>query len=517
MTTDNKQKSSFAGTAVLMGVIILAAKVLGLVRDILVGRTYGGSSMDAIAYETASRLPVTVFDLVIGGVVTTAFIPVYNSLLVKKGRQEALDFARAYVNLILVITTVIAVLGILFAAPLVEFMAPELDSPTHALAVHLTRILFPMVIFTGLAFSFVGYLQSNGEYNIPAVISLLSNGIMVGYLLTLNRFCGIAGLAVAMLLGWAAQAMVQVPALKRLGYSHRFRTPLWSPSIRRAMGNALPILLSTWTTPVCTLINTRLASGIENGRGITALGYANRLYTILVGLFSFVATNLLFPYFSRAAAEGETDETDRLMRISVRTLVFIIAPITVGIFLLAEPFIALLFESDVFTPDDTALTAEALSAFALSMVFLAVNEVLVKGFFAAEKTKIPMVSALLAMTVNVGALLILSGAASDRLSVGLIALLSGGATLLNMTINAVRAHRRSMMRLRKGDWAELTKIVLCALAMAPAVWFAAGTVSSDFMKIILGAAAGIAVYVLLTLLVRCETITGIFGKIRSKI
>ena len=310
--------------------------------------------------------------------------------------------------------------------------------------------------------------------------------------------------------------MVQVPALKRLGYSHRFRTPLWSPSIRRAMGNALPILLATWTTPVCTLINTRLASGIENGRGITALGYANRLYTILVGLFSFVATNLLFPYLSRAAAAGDTDENDRLMRISVRTLVFLIAPITVGIFLLAEPFIALLFESDVFTADDTALTAEALSAFALSMVFLAVNEVLIKGFFAAEETKIPMVSALLAMTVNVGALLVLSGAASDRLSVGLIALLSGGATLLNMTVNAVRAHRRGMMRLRKSDWAELPKILLCALAMSPAVWFAAGTVSSDFLKIVMGAAAGILVYVLLTLLVRCETIRSIFGKIRSK-
>ena len=505
-----EKQNNAAKTISVVMLVTLLGKVLGLVRDMLVGRTYG-TSMEAIAYETASRLPVTVFDLVIGGVVTTAFIPVYNSLMVKKGRQDALDFARAYVNLILVITTGIALLGMVFAAPLVEFMAPELDSPTHALAVRLTRILFPMVIFTGLAFSFVGYLQSGGEYNIPAVISLLSNGIMVGYLLTLNRFCGIVGLAAAMLLGWAAQAMVQVPALKRLGYSHRFRTPLWSPSIRRAMGNALPILLSTWTTPVCTLINTRLASGIENGRGITALGYANRLYTILVGLFSFVATNLLFPYLSRAAAAGDTDENDRLMRISVRTLVFLIAPITVGIFLLAEPFIALLFESDVFTADDTALTAEALSAFALSMVFLAVNEVLIKGFFAAEETKIPMVSALLAMTVNVGALLVLSGAASDRLSVGLIALLSGGATLLNMTVNAVRAHRRGMMRLRKSDWAELTKILLCALAMAPAVWLAAGLVSSDLAKIVLGAAAGILVYALLTLLLRCETMKTILS------
>ena len=86
MTTDNKPKTSFAGTAVLMGIIILAAKVLGLVRDILVAGAYGASSMEAIAYETGSRLPVTLFDLVIGGVVTSAFIPVYNSLLVKKGR-----------------------------------------------------------------------------------------------------------------------------------------------------------------------------------------------------------------------------------------------------------------------------------------------------------------------------------------------------------------------------------------------------------------------------------------------
>ncbi|MBQ8641795.1 MAG: murein biosynthesis integral membrane protein MurJ [Clostridia bacterium] len=515
MSEKQNKTRSFAGTAVLMGIIILAAKVLGLVRDSLVAGKYG-TSMEAIAYETASRLPVTVFDLVIGGVVTTAFIPVYNSLLVKKGKAEALDFARSYVNLILVITLAIAVLGIAFASPLVTFMAPELDEATHTLAVRLTRILFPMIIFTGLAFSFVGYLQSMGEYNIPALISLLSNGIMVGYLLTLDSFCGITGLAVAMLLGWAAQALVQIPSLRRLGFSWKLRTPLHTEPVRRAIRNALPILLSTWTTPVCTLINTRLASGIEDGRGITALGYANRLYTILVGLFSFVATNLLFPYFSRAAVTGEKEETDRLMRISVRTLVYIIAPITVGIVLLAEPFTALVYEKGSFTADDTALTAQALAAFALSMVFLAVNEVLIKSFFAAEETKIPMISALIAMTVNVGVLTVLSGVCADRVTVGLIALLSGGATLLNMTINAVRAHRRGMMRLRKADWIDLAKIAAAALLMAPAVWFAAGRLTSDFAAVAVGAVVGMLVYFPLTLLFRCECITGIVNALRKR-
>ena len=510
MTMSEQPKNrSFAGTAVLMGIIILAAKILGLVRDMMVAAHYGTDTAEAIAYETASRLPVTLFDLVIGGVVTSAFIPVYNSLLVKKGKTEALDFARSYVNLILVITMIIAVFGIAFASPLTEFMAPELDAATHTLAVKLTRILFPMIVFTGLAFSFVGYLQSMGEYNIPAVISLVSNGIMVGYLLTLNPVFGITGLAVAMLLGWAAQAFVQIPTLHRLGFSWRLRTPLFTEPIRRAIRNALPILLSTWTTPVCTLINTRLASGIEDGRGITVLGYANRLYTILVGLFSFVATNLLFPYFSRAAAAGESDETDRLMRISVKTLVYIIAPITVGIVLLAEPFTALLYEKGNFTADDTALTARALACFALSMVFLAVNEVLIKGFFAAEETKVPMVSALIAMAVNVGVLLMLSGFCADKVTVELIALLSGGATLLNMTINAVRAHRRGMIRLRGADWLDLCKTALAALCMAPAVWFVSGRFGSDLAVVVTGAAVGMAVYFPLTLLLRCDCITGI--------
>lgn len=512
MKQNETKKTSFAGTAILMGLAILLSKILGLVRDMLVARAYG-TSMEAIAYETASKLPVTVFDLVIGGVVTTAFIPVYNSLLVKKSKEEALDFARSYTSLICLITTVIAVVGVVFASPLVTFMAPALDASTHDLAVELSRILFPMVIFTGLAFSFVGYLQSHGEYNIPAIISLLSNGIMVGYLLTLNTTCGIVGLAVAMLLGWAAQAVVQVPSLHKLGFSWK-PSKLWTPSVRRAMGNALPILLSTWTTPVCSLINTRLASGIEDGRGITALGYANRLYTILVGLFSFVATNLLFPFFSRAAAAGEKDETDRLMRVSVKVLVFLIAPLTVGIILLATPFTSLLFEGGSFTADDTALTASALSCYALSMVFLAVNEVLVKGFFAAEETKVPMVSSLVAMAVNVGALLLLSG--SDTLTVGIIALLSGFATALNMIINAVRAHRRGMMRLRKTDWLDLAKSLLCALLMAPAVWFAAGFVSSSFAKVAIGAVAGVAVYFVLTLVVRSETTKMLIGKLRKR-
>ncbi|MBQ8370503.1 MAG: hypothetical protein IJY35_11045, partial [Clostridia bacterium] len=166
-------KKSLSKSAALMGVIILLSKVMGLVRDSMIASAYGTTEA-AIAYETASKLPVTIFDFVLGGVVTSAFIPVYNSIAVKKGKKDALAFAQSYVNLILVITAALSVIGTVFAPALVSLIAPELEGTTASLASYLTRIMFPMVIFVGLAFSFVGFLQSEGEYNIPAVISLVS-------------------------------------------------------------------------------------------------------------------------------------------------------------------------------------------------------------------------------------------------------------------------------------------------------------------------------------------------------
>ena len=311
-----------------------------------------------------------------------------------------------------------------------------------------------------------------------------------------------------MLLGWMAQAAVQIPSVVRLGFTWSIRAPLKTEAIGRAAKNTLPILIGTWTGPVCNLINTRLASGIEDGRGITVLGYANRLYTILVGLFSFVATNLLFPYFSRAAASGDGEETDRLMRMSVKTLVYIIAPITVGILLLAEPFVAVIYENGSFTPADTLLTGEALRCYAVGMLFLAVNEVLVKAFFAAEKTKLPMFSSLCAMAVNI----VVVAVFGEYLGIGGIALVSGGATAVNVFINWCFAARSRLMRFRLSDGADIAKTLASAGLMIPAVLWASSLTDVYILKLLFGAGIGMLVYFPLTILLRCEVCRAILQK-----
>lgn len=489
-----KKSKSLAFSAFLMGIIILISKIMGLLRDVMIARNFGTTEM-AIAYETASKLPVTIFDFVLGGVVTSAFIPIYNSISVKSGKKAAIDFASSYINLILLITLSLTVIGELFAPLLVAFIAPELSAETAVLASGLTRIMFPMVIFVGLAFSLVGFLQSEGEFNLPAVISLVSNLIMLAYLFTLSDRFGVTGLSVAMLVGWMAQAAVQIPSARQKGLWYSPKSPINTPEIKRAAKNTLPILAATWTTPLCSLINTRIASGIEGGKAISALGYANKLYIIIVGLFSFVATNLLFPYFSRSAAKGDKAESDRLTRTSIRILVFIIAPISAGVAVLARPFIALIYENGIFTASDTAITAEALACYSVGMVFAAVSEVLTKAFFAVEKTKIPMYSSLISMGVNILVIAVFG----SHLSVGGVALVSAIVTAVNMILNLVFACRHHLISPEKRGIADIIKSISASAVMGAVVYFSSDKFSynSKFMAVLIPTLIGVAVYVIL--------------------
>lgn len=504
-----EKKGGLLGTAAVMAVIILAAKALGLLRDILVGTAYG-TTAPAVAYETASRLPVLIFDFVIGGVVSAAFIPVFSDLLVREGKKSAMRFAASYVNLIFLLTSILTVAGVAFASPLVDLLAPELAPEVKALAVELTRILFPMVICTGLAFSFVGILQSMGEFRIPALISLVSNLIMVGYLLFFLDDFGVHGLAVAMLCGWGAQALIQAPKLRQFGFRLVPSAGILSPHIVRSLKLALPILVGTWTQPLCTVINTNFASAMDGGRAITALGYANRLYTILVGVFAFVATNLLFPHFSRAAAAGDTDTSRRLMFTSVKTLSFIIAPIAAGLAVLAEPITAILFERRAFTPADTALTATALRCFAVGMLFMAANEVLSKSFFAENRPKIPMITSLIAMVVNVGLVVVLS-----RFGIGGIALSSGIAVAVQCLGNAIAYCRVFRTRFARADLLDLGKSVLAALIMGGAVYVCLPHLPGGyFVQTVLSVLIGAIVYAAGVLLLRSEEASFVIARVK---
>lgn len=490
-------------TAVFMVIVTLFSKILGMLRDVLLADAYGTTAA-AVAFDTASRLPILIFDFVIGGVITASFIPVFNELLVKKGKDSALRFANLYVNVILVITLVMSAAGVALASPLVSFLAPDVSGEIHALAVLLTRIMFPMIIFTGLAFSFVGILQSFGKFLLPAVISLVSNLIMVLYFLTLDSRFGIYGLAVAMVAGWASQALIQIPSVYGTGFRFRPTLRYGDPYLKKSLLMALPIMVSTWVQPFCNLLNTRFASSIDGGSAITAIGYANRLYIVIVGVFSFVATNLLFPFLSKAQAMGEEEESRRIANMSVRVLLLVILPITVGLMMLALPICTLIYERGEFTASDSVMTSQALACFAAGMPFYAVNEVYTKKFFSKQNTKAPMITALCAIAANFAALSFLA----PTLGVRGIALSSAVAVLVNVVLNHVLLARDGERILTLSDLPEILKPAFASAVMGAAVYFVYRGLDLGIpAKTAISVAVGALVYFAVCLTVRQKDVT----------
>lgn len=485
-----KSSDRLLSTALLMVFVTLSAKALGMLRDILLAANFG-TGMEAVAYEAASRLPITLFDFALGGVVTAALIPIFNELLVKEGQDSAFDFANRYFNLILILTALISLVGVVFAKPLISFLAPHIAEDAAALATTLCRIMFPMIVFTGIAFCYVGILQSFAHYMLPAVMSLVSNLVMVGYFFTLCGRFGVYGLSVALVVGWFLQAAIQAPTAHKLGFYFKPANPFFDRNIRRAMKMALPILICSWLQPITNLINTRFASGFLDGRAITMVGYANRLYIMLVGIFSFVATNLLFPKFSRATAQGDGDGANQFAAASVKVLMLLMVPLAVGIFLLAEPLTRLVYMRGEFTAYDARMTASVLRLFVLGIPFMSANEVFTKLFFARQSVKRPMAASLLSIAFNIAAVSLLVHA------VGFdgIGLSSAASIALCTLLNYVLLSRGGALFTRR-DVGDFIKILLSATVMGVCVYFCDQIFrfSSDILRLLALGGIGAAVY-----------------------
>lgn len=504
------QTNKMLKTAGFMTAATLLAKVCGMVRDMLIA-AYFSTGYIGEAYMTATKLPTMLFDIVIGGVITASFIPIFNGILEKESKKRAMDFANKFIGMVLLVTILITVFGLAFSDKLIGFLAPKFDMQTHALASELSRIMFPMIIFTGLAFSFVGILQSFGEFNIPSLMSLVSNLAVIAYFPLLGKRFGVKGLAVTMLIAWSLQMIIQIPSLKKFGYKFRPSLNLRDENIKAALMLAGPLLISTWVQPLYSIVNTRIASGIAGG--VTMLEYANRLYTVMVGVFSFVVTNLIFPKLSKSNASDNTKEADRLLVTSLKSVALIILPLMAGFIILSRPIIGVIYEHGKFTSEDTLKTGAALACYSVGMIGFSVNEILSKFFFSKKNSKTPMINAIASMIVNIG----MACALSPKWGINGLALASAGGSTVNAILNYICTRIKYGKMFEKEDIASILKILTSAVIMAAVVLIIYRLLRSNIAYSLTGnlticmicAAAGVIVYALFCILFNIENVRGI--------
>ncbi|MCI9310700.1 MAG: murein biosynthesis integral membrane protein MurJ [Lawsonibacter sp.] len=518
MGTLEEQHSGAARTVSFVMAVTLIGKVLGLYRDRLLAVHYSTGSA-ANAFFTASRIPRVFFDAVFASAIAACFIPVFSEYLEKKGRREAFRFAGSFLTIIALLTGALTLAGMVFPQPLVALFADYSDPATTRLAVSLTRVMFPTVLFSGVAFSLVGVLQAQDHFTAPALMSAVSNGAIILYFFTLDAKLGIYGLAGAYLLGWLLQAVIQVPPLGRLGFQYRPGFDFRSEGMKKVFALMGPVMVSTWVQPINQAINGRFGSRLYGGAGMSALEYASNLYLVIAGTFILSVTNVIFPRLSRLTAGGHEGEFQNTIRQTLGVCLFLVLPMSAGLTAVARPLISLIYGGGAFDAFSTEITASALAWMSLGMTGYAVQNILSRAYFARQQGRVPLIAGGGAILVN----LLLCRALTHRFQVAGLALSSAIAATVYALLLLLPLQRSGERLLDGSTLADLGKAALAAAAMGLCVQavqkgltplLPAGKMG-EALCLALCAGLGVVLYFVLALLLRVREARLVVSLIRK--
>lgn len=452
-------QSKTVKTISFMAIIIFCAKFMGLLRETLIAGVYGqGYASDVL--NTSTQIPLLFFDMTLGVAILSTFVPIFNGYLERDGKERAMAFANNFMSIVVVFAAILSAIGMIFAEPIVKLMVPGYPPEKVLETARLLRILFPSIIFTAAAYTAVGILQSFGEFNIPSIISVVSNLIMILYLFIAGNRFGLTGVVISMFVAWASQLFVQLPHLVKTSYRFRPCINLRDKGIRDAARLAVPVLISSWVQPLCVVINMALGSSMGDG-AVSGLNWANKIYIIIVGVFAYAVTNFIFPKLSRFSANGSNDDFAETTRLSLSWIIFIIGYVCAIFVSLNIPIIQIVFERGEFTAENTALTANALFFYSFGMIGYAICEILNKSFYAVQDGKTPMLTSISGVVINILSALFFVKIA--KLGIGGLALASAVSSIFMAITLLTMMNKRNPGTINSAFIRNITKIIACSV------------------------------------------------------
>ena len=471
ITSENGEQKhdGLARSAAVVGGATLFSRVLGLVRDIVLAYTLG-ATLSADAFFAAFRIPNFLRRMFAEGSLTAAFIPVFTEVQQKEGVRAAFRLASLTMNWLIIMLLVVTVGGILFAPQLVGVLTPGWvnDAGKFALTVDLTRIMFPFILLVSLLALAMGVLNARKHFAAPAFAPALLNIFIIVFAIWASKTMEqpTYGVAVGVILGGIAQILLQVPFLKRKGFRYGSEFSPRDPGLRKVGKLFFPSLLGSGVYQVNMVIITILASLLPHG-SLSYLYYADRLVQFPLGVFAIALGTAALPAMSRQAADRDLDGLKDTLYYAFRQVSLITIPAAVGLIVLSEPLISLMFQRGRFDPMTTRMSAQALLCYGVGLWFAAEIRIVAPVYYALKDTMTPMKVATGAIVVNLAASVILM---KPLLHAGL-ALAVSTAALVQLILLI------GLLRRRFGglDWKKLAgplpQIGIASTAMGLALWF----------------------------------------------
>jgi putative peptidoglycan lipid II flippase len=399
ITNTRDSKKVIASATVMITVIALVSKVFGFIGSFILAAKFG-ATYKTDAYFVASNIPELLRDVLAGGALTSAFIPVYTTYLAKKQEYEAQKLASGIFNILIVALVLMTLFGIIFAPTLTHIVAPGFKGETLDLTIKLTRLFFPAIIFLGLASLFGAILNSYHHFTVPALQPLVLNTANIVCMLLLAPFLDIYSLVVGALVGGVCITVMNLPLLSKKGLRYIPQFSFEQEGIKKIGVLWFPLILGLSVNQLNIVISKILASGLSSG-SISALNYANLINQIAPSVFGVAVSTAIFPSLSWHIALNEHEKFREIVSKAIRVCLIITVPLSLGLAFLSLPVIRFLFERGVFDRQATLMTSGVLVYFAIGTFALAVNYVLIRAFYAPSDTKTPVKLAITAVVSNI--------------------------------------------------------------------------------------------------------------------
>ena len=427
---NSKPVNSVISAAFVITIAGLASRILGLIRDRFLAATFGaGDTLDI--YYAAFRIPDLIYNILILGALSAAFIPVFTGLVSEKKDKEAWKIASGVMNLAIVFVILLALFFCFFAPYLMKLVTPGFSEEKMTQVVMFTRIMFFSPVFLGISGIFGGILISFKRFLIYSFAPIFYNlGIIFGVVFFVKLW-GPVGLAWGVVLGAFLHMLIQYPAVRHLGfrYNFSFRKYFFDKNIRHILKLMIPRTMGIAVSQANLFVITIFASMLTAG-SLTIFSFAQNLQSVPLGIFGVSFAIAAFPTLATMWATNEKKMFAKIFSETFCQIMFFIIPLSILILLLRAQLVRVTLGAGSFDWEDTILTYECLKYFTISLFAQSVVPLLTRSFYAIHNTKIPFYIALFSEFINIIAVLLLI----DRYEIQGLAMAFSLASIVQMLL-----------------------------------------------------------------------------------